>query len=155
MRTSETGGGVQPLFERRPRVAEVAARAGVSTATVDRVINARGGVRKKTVALVEKAIRGVPGVLAVEVRYQKGEAVIGTESCCPMPRDAILKALQSAGYRGTFVGADAEGAWREVRRSNLAKINPDTGKVNKREDGKVLKPEGWTPPNLKPYLERK
>ena len=53
------------------------------------------------------------------------------------------------------MGADAEGAWREVRRSNLAKINPDTGKVNKREDGKVLKPEGWTPPNLKPYLERK
>lgn len=52
------------------------------------------------------------------------------------------------------MGADAEGAWREVMRSNLSKINPDTGKVNKREDGKVLKPEGWTPPNLKPYLER-
>ena len=53
------------------------------------------------------------------------------------------------------MGADAEGAWREVMRSNLAKINPDTGKVNKREDGKVLKPDGWTPPDLKPYLERK
>jgi predicted HAD superfamily Cof-like phosphohydrolase len=53
------------------------------------------------------------------------------------------------------MGADAEGAWREVMRSNLSKINPDTGKVNKREDGKVLKPQGWTPPNLKPYLERK
>jgi hypothetical protein len=25
------------------------------------------------------------------------------------------------------------------------KINAETGKVNKREDGKVLKPEGWTP----------
>ena len=53
------------------------------------------------------------------------------------------------------MGADAEGAWREVMRSNLTKINPDTGKVNKREDGKVLKPDGWTPPDLKPYLERK
>ena len=62
MRTSEAGGGEQPLFERRPRVAEVAARAGVSTATVDRVINARGGVRKKTVALVEKAIREMVAV---------------------------------------------------------------------------------------------
>ena len=62
MRTSEAGGGDQPLFERRPRVAEVAARAGVSTATVDRVINARGGVRKKTVALVEKAIREIVAV---------------------------------------------------------------------------------------------
>jgi len=62
VRTSEIGGGDQPLFERRPRVAEVAARAGVSTATVDRVINARGGVRKKTVALVEKAIREIVAV---------------------------------------------------------------------------------------------
>ena len=51
--------GDLPLFGRRPRVAEVAARAGVSTATVDRVINARGGVRQKTVALVEKAIREI------------------------------------------------------------------------------------------------
>lgn len=53
------------------------------------------------------------------------------------------------------MGADAEGAWQEVMRSNLSKIDPDTGKVNKREDGKVLKPEGWTSPNLRPYLERK
>ena len=49
-------------------------------------------------------------------------------------------------------GYDVDGAWAEVARSNLAKINPSTGKVNKREDGKVLKPEGWTPPNLKPFV---
>ena len=53
--------GYQPVFGRRPRVAEVAARAGVSTATVDRVMNARGGVRQKTVALVENAIREMAG----------------------------------------------------------------------------------------------
>lgn len=52
------------------------------------------------------------------------------------------------------MGADAEGAWREVMRSNLSKIDPETGKVNKREDGKVLKPEGWMPPELMMYLER-
>lgn len=44
------------VMERRPRVAEVAAKAGVSTATVDRVINGRGGVRGETVARVERAI---------------------------------------------------------------------------------------------------
>jgi predicted HAD superfamily Cof-like phosphohydrolase len=32
--------------------------------------------------------------------------------------------------------------------TNFAKIDPATGKVRKREDGKVLKPEGWQPPNL-------
>lgn len=42
--------------------------------------------------------------------------------------------------------------WDEVARSNLSKISP-TGKVIKREDGKVLKPEGWTPPNIKKIIK--
>ena len=51
------------------------------------------------------------------------------------------------------MGADAQGAWKEVLKTNLAKINPETGKVIKREDGKVLKPDGWKPPNLASFLE--
>jgi predicted HAD superfamily Cof-like phosphohydrolase len=50
------------------------------------------------------------------------------------------------------MGADGEGAWNEVMRTNFAKINPDTKKVIKRGDGKVLKPEGWQPPSLEKYL---
>ena len=50
------------------------------------------------------------------------------------------------------LGVDAEGAWREVRDSNLAKIDGNTGKVIKRADGKVLKPGGWTPPDLAKYV---
>jgi len=52
------------------------------------------------------------------------------------------------------MGADAEGAWIEVMRSNFAKIDPASGKVLKREDGKVLKPEGWKPPELARYLNK-
>jgi predicted HAD superfamily Cof-like phosphohydrolase len=52
------------------------------------------------------------------------------------------------------MGADAEGAWKEVMRTNFAKIDHETGKVRRREDGKVLKPAGWTPPDLKPYLKK-
>jgi predicted HAD superfamily Cof-like phosphohydrolase len=52
------------------------------------------------------------------------------------------------------MGADGEGAWREVMNTNFAKIDKETGKVRKREDGKVLKPVGWTPPNLKPFLTK-
>jgi len=52
------------------------------------------------------------------------------------------------------MGADAEGAWKEVMRTNFAKIDRETGKVRKREDGKVLKPQGWTPPDLKPYIKK-
>jgi predicted HAD superfamily Cof-like phosphohydrolase len=53
------------------------------------------------------------------------------------------------------MGADAEGAWKEVMQTNFAKIDRETGKVRKREDGKVLKPVGWIAPDLKPFLEKK
>jgi predicted HAD superfamily Cof-like phosphohydrolase len=55
-------------------------------------------------------------------------------------------AIHSAGF-------DGEGGWREVIGTNLAKIDKETGKVRKREDGKVLKPVGWTPPDLKPFVK--
>ena len=49
-------------------------------------------------------------------------------------------------------GFDGEGAWKEVMNTNFAKIDPDTGKVRKREDGKVLKPEGWKAPELSSFI---
>ena len=51
------------------------------------------------------------------------------------------------------MGADVDGAWKEVMGTNFAKIDRVTGKVRKREDGKVLKPVGWTPPELKQFLK--
>jgi predicted HAD superfamily Cof-like phosphohydrolase len=48
---------------------------------------------------------------------------------------------------------DAEGAWKEVMSSNFAKIDKQTGRVRKREDGKVLKPAGWTPPELEQFVK--
>jgi predicted HAD superfamily Cof-like phosphohydrolase len=50
-------------------------------------------------------------------------------------------------------GFDGEGAWKEVMRTNFAKIDHETGKVRKREDGKVLKPLGWEPPELGQYVK--
>ena len=58
-----------------------------------------------------------------------------------------IGAIHSAGF-------DAEGAWREVMSTNFAKIDKETGKVRKREDGKVLKPTGWSAPDLKPFLTK-
>jgi predicted HAD superfamily Cof-like phosphohydrolase len=52
------------------------------------------------------------------------------------------------------MGADVEGAWHEVMSTNFAKIDKDTGKVRKREDGKVLKPIGWTPPDLDQFIRK-
>ena len=58
-----------------------------------------------------------------------------------------IGAIHSAGF-------DAEGAWKEVMSTNFAKVDRETGKVRKREDGKVLKPVGWTAPNLVPFLKK-
>ena len=57
-----------------------------------------------------------------------------------------IGAIHSAGF-------DAEGAWKEVMKTNFAKVDHDTGKVRKREDGKVLKPIGWTPPELAKFIK--
>jgi len=52
------------------------------------------------------------------------------------------------------LGADAEGAWKEVMSTNFAKIDSESGKVRKREDGKVLKPLGWKGPELAQFLKK-
>ncbi len=52
------------------------------------------------------------------------------------------------------MGADGDGAWKEVMKTNFAKIDSETGKVRKREDGKVLKPLGWKAPELAPFLKK-
>jgi predicted HAD superfamily Cof-like phosphohydrolase len=66
--------------------------------------------------------------------------------------DALIDILVVTIGAINSLGADAEGAWKEVMQTNFAKIDRDTGKVRKREDGKVLKPDGWQPPNLIPFI---
>jgi phosphoribosyl-ATP pyrophosphohydrolase len=43
--------------------------------------------------------------------------------------------------------------WDEGAQSNLSKIDPTTGLVKRREDGKILKPEGWKPPNFEQFVK--
>tara|TARA_B110000503_G_scaffold123818_1_gene189755 strand:+ start:446 stop:826 length:381 start_codon:yes stop_codon:yes gene_type:complete len=57
-----------------------------------------------------------------------------------------MGAIRAAGW-------DSEAAWNEVMRTNFAKVDPTTGKVIKRADGKVLKPEGWTAPQLAQFVK--
>lgn len=47
---------------------------------------------------------------------------------------------------------DIEGAFKEVCRSNMSKVDLTTGKVIRREDGKILKPSTFSPPHLIPYI---
>lgn len=50
-------------------------------------------------------------------------------------------------------GWDCKDIWDEGAKSNLSKIDPATGLVRRREDGKILKPEGWQPPNFAQFVK--
>ena len=68
----------------------------------------------------------------------------------------VLDALADIGYilAGTVINHGMQNvyddAFNEVHRSNMAKLVD--GKVIRREDGKVLKPQGWQPPQLAQFL---
>ncbi len=49
-------------------------------------------------------------------------------------------------------GWPIDNLWAEVHKSNMAKVDPATGKVVRREDGKILKPEGWQAPDIRKVL---
>ena len=69
----------------------------------------------------------------------------------------VLDALADIGYilAGTIINHGMQNiyddAFDEVHRSNMAKLVD--GKVLRRDDGKVMKPEGWQPPQLSQFLQ--
>lgn len=67
--------------------------------------------------------------------------------------DALIDILVVTTGALHSLGVDGEGAWDEVMRTNFAKVDSKTGKVIRREDGKILKPEGWQPPKLEQYIK--
>ena len=65
--------------------------------------------------------------------------------------DALVDIIVVAIGAIISMGVDPQKAWNEVIATNIAKIDSKTGKVKKRADGKILKPEGWQPPNLSKF----
>lgn len=66
--------------------------------------------------------------------------------------DALVDIMVVTLGAGSAAGIDLGPLFAEVHRTNMAKVGPD-GKVIRREDGKVLKPEGWEPPRIQKLLE--
>jgi len=68
----------------------------------------------------------------------------------------VIDALADIGYilAGTILNHGMQNiyddAFDEVHRSNMAKLVD--GKVLRREDGKVMKPQGWTAPQLAQFV---
>jgi predicted HAD superfamily Cof-like phosphohydrolase len=68
------------------------------------------------------------------------------DSCCDMIWVITGYALSR--------GWDISGAYSEVARSNMSKVDSASGKLIKREDGKVLKPATYSAPELSPYVRK-
>jgi len=66
--------------------------------------------------------------------------------------DALTDLLYVIYGAGHAFGIDLDECFKEVHASNMSKLGPD-GKPIKREDGKVLKPDTYFPPDLKNILE--
>lgn len=62
--------------------------------------------------------------------------------------DAIGDILYVAYGAALDAGLDADAAFQRIHESNMAKLGPD-GKPIKDHLGKVQKPDGWQPPDLK------
>ena len=65
--------------------------------------------------------------------------------------DAIADTIVTLQGLAEGLGVDLVGGYNEVMRSNLSKIMPD-GKTHKLPNGKIAKPEGYSKPNLLPYI---
>jgi predicted HAD superfamily Cof-like phosphohydrolase len=61
--------------------------------------------------------------------------------------DALADIIYIACGTAVSYGIPLDRVFAEVHRSNMAKLVD--GKPIRREDGKILKPEGWAPPDTK------
>jgi hypothetical protein len=66
--------------------------------------------------------------------------------------DAVIDLIVVLIGYGFSRGWPMQALWNCVHATNIAKIDPETGKVRRREDGKVLKPIDWTPPNIEALI---
>jgi predicted HAD superfamily Cof-like phosphohydrolase len=62
--------------------------------------------------------------------------------------DALLDIIVVCIGAGHSAGFPMYAGWQEVMRSNMDKVDPTTGKVRRRADGKILKSENWVAPDL-------
>ena len=65
--------------------------------------------------------------------------------------DALTDLLYVVYGAGHAFGIDLDECFSEVHRSNMSKLGPNFKPI-KREDGKVLKPDTYSPPDLKTIL---
>jgi LacI family transcriptional regulator len=102
-------------------IADIAARAGVGTATVDRVLNKRPGVNAETVQRV--AAGQSPNRRAAARAAAARTANFAFASCCPADESPFLDTRD----RGRFAQSGATSAIQHIHRGHLSDRQPADG----------------------------
>lgn len=105
----------------RYTVIDIAREAGVSAATVDRVLNNRGGVRGRTQELVIETARRLGYISAVSPAALAADAVAKLDFVLPIGTNTFMKMLHHQ--------LETQGALRsdvDVRMHSIEGFNPDT-----------------------------
>ena len=74
-------------------------------------------------------------------------AAMAAKSLCDIA-DAIADSIYVLVGTALEYGIPLDRVWAAVQAANMAKVDPATGLVRKRADGKILKPDGWQPPDI-------
>lgn len=112
----------------------------------------------------DQPVRGVPHICApgeVELRKNLINEEVNNELLPAMDRgdlveiaDALADIIYVVIGTAHHYGIPLEAVWNEVQRSNMTKPDPETGKVKKREDGKILKGPGFSPADVARILRQ-
>ena len=87
-----------------------------------------------------KDIARLPAGDEVHLISEQGDAIV----------DVYYYMLNAAAKKGVNLSA----LFHVVHAANMAKRDPATGQFLKREDGKIIKPAGWQPPDVKGEIVR-
>lgn len=83
----------------------------------------------------------------VEEEYEEVMEAIQNKDIKNLTQELVDLIVVSLGLAHTM-GLPMQAMWDEVARANASKVDPVTGKVTKRADGKVLKGPSFTPVSL-------
>lgn len=84
----------------------------------------------------------------VEVALTEAPDALGELDVLVQVADGLADLIYVCLYTANAYGINMEPVWNEVQRTNMAKKGGPL-----REDGKLGKPVGWEPPNIKAILE--
>jgi predicted HAD superfamily Cof-like phosphohydrolase len=68
--------------------------------------------------------------------------------------DALVDSYYYSLNAACKAGIDLSSIFKVVHKANMDKKDPKTGKFIKREDGKILKPPNWQPPDIVAEIKR-